>query len=100
MLDVRLTDTFFSWLENLRDRTGRSKLLVRIDRVRLGLFGDTKSVGHGVYELRINFGPGYRIYYARLGKDIVFLLAGGDKSSQKNDIKKAQGLALRLKENS
>ena len=81
---------FREWLHALRDRRARAKIRVRLNRVRLGNFGDAKPVGQGVYELRIPHGPGYRIYYARTGRRIVLLLCGGDKSSQKRDISKAK----------
>jgi len=92
MIEIRYTDTFSEWLQHLRDRSGKAKILVRIDRLRLGLYGDFKSVGNGVSEIRIDFGPGYRLYYTKRGKELIILLAGGDKSSQNRDIKKAQDL--------
>jgi putative addiction module killer protein len=96
MIQIRYTETFSDWLNALRDSKGKAKILVRIDRLRLGLLGDTKPVGHGVSELRINFGPGYRVYYLKKGEELIILLAGGDKSSQNKDIKKAQDLATYL----
>jgi putative addiction module killer protein len=96
MIEIRYTDTFSGWLSSLRDSKGKAKILVRIDRLRLGLLGDTKPVGHGVSELRIDFGPGYRLYYLKQGKELIILLVGGDKSSQKRDIKKAHDLATYL----
>ncbi len=92
MIEIRYTDSFSEWLQHLRDHKGKAKILVRIDRLRLGLFGDYKSVGNGVSEIRIDFGPGYRLYYAKRGKNVIILLAGGDKSSQNRDIKKAHDL--------
>ena len=77
---------FRAWLEGLRDRQARARVRVRINRVRLGNFGDSKSVGDGVSELRIPHGPGYRIYFGRKGQTVVILLHGGDKSTQANDI--------------
>ncbi len=79
---------FREWFDSLSDVQAQIKTDVRIARIRLGNFGDAKSVGKGVYELRIDFGPGYRIYYGLEGINIVFLLCAGDKSSQKKDIKK------------
>jgi putative addiction module killer protein len=73
---------FNEWLRSLGDRKGRSVIRTRISRLQLGLFGDAKSVGEGVNELRISFGPGYRIYYALEGKSVILLLCGGDKSTQ------------------
>ncbi len=92
MIEIRYTETFSDWLQHLRDRVGKAKILVRIDRLRIGLFGDTKPVGNGVLELRIDFGPGYRIYYIKQNKELIILLAGGDKNSQNRDIHKAQDL--------
>jgi putative addiction module killer protein len=76
---------FREWLHALRDIQARAKIRVRLNRVRLGNFGDTKSVGGSVYELRIPYGPGYRVYLARAGNTIILLLCGGDKSTQKQD---------------
>lgn len=81
---------FKNWLEGLRDVQGRARIRVRLDRVRLGNLGDYRSVGEGVQELRIDFGPGYRIYFGIEGKRVVLLLLGGDKSSQPRDIAKAR----------
>jgi putative addiction module killer protein len=98
MIEIRYTETFSDWLQKLRDHIGKAKILVRIDRLRLGLSGDSKSVGKGISEIRIDFGPGYRIYYTKRGKELTILLVAGDKSSQNRDIKKAQDLAKRLQE--
>ena len=85
-----LTETggkpFKEWLDGLKDITARQKVRVRLDRARLGNLGRNRSVGEGVYELKINYGPGYRVYYAIEKKTIVLLLTGGDKSSQNKDI--------------
>ncbi|MDO8445172.1 MAG: type II toxin-antitoxin system RelE/ParE family toxin [Deltaproteobacteria bacterium] len=81
---------FQEWLDSLKDITGRAKVHIRIDRARLGNFGDTNSVGEGVHELKINYGPGYRIYYALDGKRLILLLFGGDKSKQSRDINQAK----------
>lgn len=80
---------FTAWLTALGDTRGRQKILARIDRLRLGNFGDHRSVGEGVTELKIHFGPGYRVYLGQEGNELVILLLGGDKSSQDEDIKKA-----------
>lgn len=80
---------FRDWLDSLKDIRAQAKIDVRIARLRLGNFGDAKSVGKGVYELRVKYGPGYRIYYGLEGSKIVLLLCAGDKSSQKKDIKKS-----------
>lgn len=81
---------FAVWLERLRDAQVRAQIQRRLARVRLGLLGDYKAVGGGVYELRIDIGPGYRIYWTQVGKTVVLLLCGGDKSSQAADIAKAK----------
>ncbi len=98
MFEVRQTEQFISWFQELRDRRAKARIQARIDRVELGNFGDTKSVGAGVYELRIPYGPGYRVYYVRQGAIVVILLAGGDKSTQNADIKKAKLLAQQLED--
>ena len=81
---------FREWLEGLRDRQARAKIRVRLNRIRLGNFGDCKSVGGGVSELRIPHGPGYRVYFGRRGNAVVILLCGGDKKTQSKDIALAQ----------
>ena len=80
---------FNEWLDSLQDQKARSRVRARIARLRLGTLGDYKSVGSGVLELRIDYGPGYRIYCGQIGTKLVILLCGGDKSSQSDDIKKA-----------
>lgn len=80
---------FQEWLRNLRDREARVRVRVRLDRILLGNLGDTKSVGRGVSELRISYGPGYRIYFGQDGNRIVILLCGGDKRTQRQDIEEA-----------
>ncbi|MCP5058457.1 MAG: type II toxin-antitoxin system RelE/ParE family toxin [bacterium] len=84
------SEPFTEWLRKLRDGTSRNRIRQRIARVRLGNFGDVRSVGGGVHELRIHVGPGYRVYFGREGDAVVILLCGGDKGSQKRDIKSAQ----------
>ena len=81
---------FLKWFEKLRDRRAQQKIDARLARVRAGLFGDTHGVGEGVQELRIDYGPGFRLYYGRDGDQVVILLCGGDKSTQGKDIAKAQ----------
>ena len=83
---------FSEWLSNLKDVRGRAKIRTRLTRVELGNFGDCKSVGEGVFELRIPHGPGYRVYFGREGNSIVLLLCGGDKASQSADVEKAKRL--------
>lgn len=96
MLTIRKTDTFAHWLDSMADVRAKARVLVRIDRLADGNPGDTRPVGDGVMELRIDYGPGYRVYYIRQGRDIVVLLAGGDKSSQPRDIAAARRLAENL----
>lgn len=93
MYEVLRTDDFANWLKKLRDVQARVRINLRIDRITLGNLGDTKPVGKNVSELRINYGPGYRVYYTKKGKEIILLLIGGDKSTQDSDIKKAEKLA-------
>lgn len=81
---------FDQWLNGLRDRQARARIDVRLGRVRLGNLGDTRDVGEGVHELKVDYGPGYRLYYANAGRRILLLLCGGDKSTQAADIKRAQ----------
>jgi len=81
---------FRDWLRGLRDVHARAKVRVRLNRIRLGNFGDVKSVGGAVSELRIPYGPGYRVYFARTGRTIVLLLCGGDKSTQERDVSTAK----------
>ena len=80
---------FLEWRDSLRDRVAKAKINTRIDRVAEGNLGDYRSVGQGVCELRINYGPGYRIYFGQIGLTIILLLCGGDKSAQQQDISKA-----------
>ncbi len=84
------SEPFSDWLRGLRDGTARSRIRQRIARVRLGNFGDARSLGDGLFELRVHFGPGYRVYFGREGDRIVILLSGGDKGSQKRDIERAK----------
>jgi putative addiction module killer protein len=89
---IRSTPAFEKWLRGLKDQRGRAKVLSRIDRLRLGNPGDVKSVGGGVSEMRIDFGPGYRVYVLQRGDDALLLL-GGDKGSQERNIKRAKEMA-------
>lgn len=98
MVEVRQTERFVRWLEGLRDLRGRAKVLARIERLIGGNPGDVRPVGSGVSELRINCGPGYRVYYLQRGTTLIILLAGGDKSSQVKDIDEALLLAANLAE--
>ncbi len=96
MIEVQQTDVFSKWLSELRDRTAKARILVRIDRLGLGLARDTKPVGGSVSELRIDYGPDYQLYYTWRGRKLVLLLAGGDKSTQTRDIQKARLLLANL----
>ena len=96
MIEIRKTDTFAKWIDSLRDIRARARILVRIERFSLGNPGTVKPVGEGVSEMRIDYGPGYRVYYTKFGKQVVVLLAGGDKSTQSKDIKTAIRLAQNL----
>ncbi len=96
MLHIRKTLVYAQWIDNLRDLQGRARILVRVERLAGGNPGDVRPVGGGVSELRIHFGPGYRVYFTQRGLDIVILLAGGDKSSQPKDIQTALQLANNL----
>jgi putative addiction module killer protein len=93
MVEVLRSEIFDRWLRKLKDRRAAARVLVRVDRLAAGNPGDVKPVGGGVSELRIDYGPGYRVYYLREGNKLILLLCGGDKSSQDRDIKEAQGIA-------
>lgn len=93
MLEVRQTETYKKWFKTLKDRKARARIDIRIKRISLGNLGDVKSAGKGVSELRIDYGPGYRVYFVERNRIRIILLAGGKKSTQHKDIKKAQELA-------
>ena len=95
--DVERTDAFDGWLKGLRDLKGRAKIQARIDRLANGNAGDVGPIGQGLSELRIDFGPDYRVYYARTGKRHYLLLCGGDKESQDADIKNARAMWREMK---
>ncbi len=96
MAEIRQTEQYAQWFAKLRDHRARARILVRIRRLSLGNPGDVAAVGEGVSEMRIDYGPGYRIYFKRLGDAPVVLLAGGDKRTQQRDIEKAKELARNL----
>lgn len=98
MFEVRETETYSNWFRGIRDIQARARILLRIRRLSLGNFGDVAPVGEGISELRIHFGPGYRVYLMRRGSPLIILLGGGDKSSQKGDIAAAKALAKKLRE--
>jgi len=96
MIEIRQTEAYAQWFDGLRDRTARARIDVRIRRLSLGNPGDVRPVGEGVSELRIDYGPGYRVYFVERGETLVVLLAGGDKRTQDRDIKAALELARDL----
>ena len=96
MIEIRKTDVFAQWLDRLHDIHARARVQARIERLAAGNAGDVKPVGEGVSELRIDYGPGYRVYFTKRGREVVILLAGGDKNTQAGDIKAALRLARKL----
>jgi len=93
VIEVRQTAVFTEWLGGLPDLRAQARIQARIDRLALELFGDVKPVGSGVSELRIDYGPGYRLYFIQKGREVIILLAGGDKRTQARDIKRAIAMA-------
>jgi putative addiction module killer protein len=96
MFDVRTTVLFDQWLSDLRDRRAQARIISRIDQLSQGNPGHVKPVGEGISEMKIDTGPGYRVYYKQTGKTIIVILCGGDKSSQNRDIEKAKQIAERF----
>lgn len=96
MLEIRKTQAFAKWLDGLRDIRARARVQVRIERLGAGNVGDAKPVGEGVSEMRIDYGPGYRVYFTKRGREVIVLLAGGDKRTQDADIRTALRLARSL----
>ena len=96
MLEVRKTETFDAWIATLRDRQARARILIRIDRLAAGNPGQHRVLTGGVNELKIDHGPGYRVYYHQRGATVVILLCGGNKSTQRNDIRTAQAMVGQL----
>lgn len=94
---IEKTDTFLDWFDGLRDQRARARIAKRLDRLIEGNPGDVKAVGEGVSELRIDYGPGYRVYYIQRKSVLIILLCGGDKSTQDRDIKRAQTMAITLR---
>lgn len=99
MVEIVRSATFDRWLRKLRDRRAAARVLVRIERLVAGNAGDVRPVGAGISELRIDYGPGYRVYYLRDGQRLLLLLTGGDKSTQETDIKTAHQIAWAWREN-
>ena len=95
-MEIRKTEVFANWFNSLRDRRAKARIQARIDRLELGHFGDVAPVGEGVSELRIFYGPGYRVYFVKRGSVVVILLSGGAKSTQDSDIVKAKEMAKQL----
>ncbi len=98
MIEVRQTEIFAAWLDGLSDTRAKERIAQRIVRLEAGLVGDVKSIGDGVSELRVDYGPGYRLYFARRGRLLVILLCGGDKASQRRDIRMAKAMARELED--
>jgi putative addiction module killer protein len=98
MFTVVITDSFREWFEEVSDRKTRMRIAARLDQAEAGNLGDWKAVGDGVSEMRIAFGPGYRLYFMRRGQVVIVMLGGGDKSSQTSDIRRAQRLAKELRQ--
>ncbi len=94
--ELRSTKQYAKWLTGIKDRQARNRILRRIDSMVIGSFGDHKTISTNLFELRMFFGPGFRVYYTIQGRDIIFLLAGGDKSSQKKDVAKARKFLKQL----
>ena len=93
---IRKTDRFEKWFTKLRDANGKGRILSRLKRAELGNLGDIKTISSGLFEMRIDCGPGYRIYFTRKGEVIILLLVGGDKSTQESDILKAKEILTEL----
>ncbi|PHP87225.1 addiction module antitoxin RelB [Burkholderia sp. AU18528] len=98
MITLQRSDEFNEWLANLRDQRGKARIAARLVSAQLGNFGEYRMLDEGVCELKIDFGPGYRVYYVRRGEVVYLLLCGGDKSTQKKDIKRAVQMARELTE--
>ncbi len=98
MVEIRKTEVYAEWIDGLTDLRARARILVRVERLAAGNPGDVKPVGDGVSEMRIDYGPGYRVYFRRIAKEVIVLLTGGDKSGQSKDIKTALRLSRGLSE--
>ena len=98
MIQIQQTETYAKWFAGLRDRVARARIDIRIRHLSLGNAGDAKPVGEGISEMRVDHGPGYRVYFIQRGEVVIVLLAGGNKSTQNRDIRNAKALAKDLKE--
>ena len=98
MIEIRKTELFAQWIDGLKDIRARARIQVRVERLAAGNAGNVKPVGEGVSELRIDYGPGYRVYFKKIGRTVVILLVGGDKRTQGRDIKTALRLARNLED--
>jgi putative addiction module killer protein len=98
MFTIKRTNAFAAWLDGLKDRSTRIRLIRRLDRAAAGNLGDVKSVGHGVFEMREQFGPGWRMYYVQRGRTLIVMLGGGDKSTRSKDIARAIELAATIED--
>ncbi|MES2192835.1 MAG: type II toxin-antitoxin system RelE/ParE family toxin [Pseudomonadota bacterium] len=96
MFEIQKTDEFDRWLSALADQRAVAKIASRIERLGMGNAGDVRAVGGGVSEMRLTYGPGYRVYYKQTGRKIILILCGGDKSTQENDIRRAREIAAQL----
>ena len=96
MIEIKQTETYYKWEHKLKDQRAKAAIAARVFRLANGLLGDVSPVGQGISELRIHYGPGYRIYFKQNGNEIVILLCGGDKSTQSKDIETAKKLAKEL----
>lgn len=96
MVEIRQTEHYVRWFQSLKDQNARLRIDIRLRRLSLGNYGDVKPVGEGVSELRIDYGPGYRVYFTVQDKELILLLAGGDKSTQSKDIERAKEIARNL----
>jgi len=98
MIEIRKTEIFSKWFDGLKDRRAKARIQARIDRAEMGNFGDVAPVGEGVSELRIFYGPGYRVYFIQQGPFVAILLSGGDKSTQTLDIARAKEIAKQIED--
>ena len=96
MIEIKQTETYFKWEHKLKDQRAKAAIAARVFRLANGLFGDVSPVGQGISELRLHYGPGYRVYFKQNGNEIVILLCGGDKNTQSKDIETAKKLAKEL----